>query len=58
MVDRCVCCGEIIPEGTEVCINCRHQYLESENGQTASCPYESISPAQNLKRQEAPGHSQ
>ena len=22
MVDRCVCCGEIIPEGTMVCPNC------------------------------------
>ena len=30
MVDRCVCCGAIVPEGTEVCINCRHQYLDSE----------------------------
>lgn len=22
MEDRCVCCGEIIPEGTQVCPNC------------------------------------
>ena len=22
-VDRCVCCGEIIPEGSMVCPNCR-----------------------------------
>jgi hypothetical protein len=22
MVDRCVCCGEIIPEGTMACTNC------------------------------------
>ena len=21
-MDRCVCCGDIIPEGTQVCINC------------------------------------
>ena len=21
--DRCVCCGEIIPEGTQVCVNCQ-----------------------------------
>ena len=55
MVDRCVCCGAIVPEGTEVCINCRHQYLDTENGQTVSCPDHSISRAQNLK--EAPGHS-
>ena len=57
MVDRCVCCGAVIPEGTEVCINCRHQYLDSENGQTASCPDHSISRVQNLKGKEAPGHS-
>lgn len=56
MVDRCVCCGAIVPEGTEVCINCRHQYLDTENGQTVSCPDHSISRAQNLKRQETPGH--
>ena len=24
--DRCVCCGEIIPEGTHVCQNCKHDY--------------------------------
>ena len=22
-VDRCVCCGEIIPEGSHTCLNCR-----------------------------------
>lgn len=22
MVERCVCCGEVIPEGRQVCINC------------------------------------
>lgn len=22
MVDRCICCGEIIPEGVQVCPNC------------------------------------
>ena len=57
MVDRCVCCGAIVPEGTDVCINCRHQYLDTENGQTVSCPDHSISRAQNLKGKEAPGHS-
>ena len=38
MVDRCVCCGGVIPEGTEVCINCRYQYLDqySESGGTPS----------------------
>lgn len=25
MVDRCVCCGEIIPEGRQVCPKCRHK---------------------------------
>ena len=23
MPDYCVCCGDIVPEGTQVCINCR-----------------------------------
>lgn len=23
MVDRCVCCGEIVPEGSWMCLNCR-----------------------------------
>lgn len=25
-VDRCVCCGEIVPEGTMVCSNCIKKY--------------------------------
>lgn len=25
--DRCVCCGEIVPEGTMVCWNCEHNAL-------------------------------
>jgi hypothetical protein len=27
--DRCVCCGVIIPEGTQVCINCQNGCVES-----------------------------
>ena len=23
--DRCVCCGEVIPEGRQVCLNCEHR---------------------------------
>ena len=34
-MDRCVCCGTIVPEGTQVCLNClnymfstsHHKYL-------------------------------
>ena len=26
MEDRCVCCGEIIPEGNMTCVNCREKY--------------------------------
>lgn len=36
MVDRCVCCGAVIPEGTQVCINCRWLYMESDNIGSAS----------------------
>ena len=25
MEDRCVCCGEIIPEGNMTCVNCREK---------------------------------
>lgn len=25
MVDRCVCCGEIIPEGRMICIKCENE---------------------------------
>lgn len=23
--DRCVCCGEIVPEGRQICLNCEHR---------------------------------
>lgn len=28
--NRCVCCGDIIPEGRQVCINCGHRSGMSE----------------------------
>ena len=28
--NRCVCCGEIIPEGVQVCKQCVHDYMEQE----------------------------
>lgn len=28
MAERCVCCGEIIPEGRQVCPNCEHKAKE------------------------------
>lgn len=31
MVNRCVCCGEIIPEGRQVCPNCVAK-VEVEDG--------------------------
>ena len=31
MVDRCVCCGEIIPEGQMVCPNCLLYVKEEED---------------------------
>ena len=27
-VNRCVCCGEIIPEGRQVCLNCESEVQE------------------------------
>lgn len=32
--DRCVCCGEIIPEGQWVCPNCLVTVKEIEDGKT------------------------
>lgn len=35
--DRCICCGEIIPEGRQVCLNCEYRVgkigsiLQSQN---------------------------
>lgn len=30
-VDRCVCCGEIIPEGRQVCASCEYGHDVEEN---------------------------
>ena len=42
MEDRCVCCGEIIPEGQMVCPNCLVYVKEDkmEENRTASLNYE------------------
>ena len=31
MDERCICCGEIIPEGRMVCPQCEYKYLHCEN---------------------------
>ena len=31
IIDRCVCCGEVIPEGSMVCPVCLGKWKESEN---------------------------
>lgn len=31
MVDRCVICGDIIPEGSEVCPVCRNKWITDED---------------------------
>lgn len=28
--NRCVCCGEVIPEGTQTCKTCVRKYMEQE----------------------------
>lgn len=33
MENRCVCCGEIIPEGRMVCPNCEEEAKERSGGQ-------------------------
>ena len=32
-VDRCLICGEVIPEGSQVCTACRNKY-DIANGET------------------------
>lgn len=32
MVDRCVCCGEIIPEGRQVCLLCEKGKIKMGKG--------------------------
>ena len=35
MEERCVICGEIVPEGRQVCVNCTYKYkLNESNSQT------------------------
>ena len=29
-VDRCICCGEIVPEGRMVCWQCEHNIMEGK----------------------------
>ncbi|OUQ48487.1 hypothetical protein [Lachnoclostridium sp. An118] len=31
-MDYCVICGRIVPEGTHVCVNCRHAVLGTSMG--------------------------
>ena len=31
-IDRCVCCGEIVPEGRWVCPNCERKVKEKKDG--------------------------
>lgn len=28
--NRCVCCGQVMPEGTQVCQNCQHEAFHRE----------------------------
>jgi len=38
--ERCVCCGEIIPEGLQVCFNCDpklEEYISFSKGQCFKC---------------------
>lgn len=54
MVDRCVCCGAVVPEGTEVCINCRYQYLEPGRTQSEPLTDPSVFKTKFLEKQKKP----
>ena len=32
--DRCVCCGEIVPEGRQVCLQCENGVKQNGNKKT------------------------
>lgn len=34
MEDRCICCGEIIPEGRQVCKKCEHDASDEKARET------------------------
>ena len=38
MEDRCVCCGEIIPEGNMTCVNCQLKILYERHSLTEEKP--------------------
>jgi hypothetical protein len=39
MAERCVCCGEIIPEGRQVCPNCEHHIADvRKKDELEPCP--------------------
>lgn len=40
--DRCICCGEIIPEGNHVCPNCRENHRQQLYSGTAKKDGEEI----------------
>ena len=31
MEERCVMCGDVIPEGKQVCLNCEYKIVEGRN---------------------------
>lgn len=28
--DYCVCCGDYVPEGTQICAKCRYEYMKEK----------------------------
>lgn len=51
-VDRCLICGEIIPEGSQVCTACRNKY-DIVTGETEEMAQELRDVADVLKSQRA-----
>lgn len=44
MVDRCVCCGDIIPEGSMVCSNCQKKYQSDQGRAEPQTRNQSLAP--------------
>ena len=37
--DTCVCCGNVIPEGRQVCLNCEEKENQHESKTTSKQPH-------------------
>lgn len=54
MEDRCVICGEVIPEGTEVCPRCYQKWLPRNDSDTEDPERSDLRSEKDKKRGDRP----